>query len=115
MFLIPVGHENSRVNRFPVVSTVMVIACLVGFAGTWPRCEREQEEILEAFQSIHYKAAALHGAKRAQSEDEDGPADEDDDGIEAAAGPHEFLDAIEKTLEKDTSRGASDEDQERLA
>jgi membrane associated rhomboid family serine protease len=110
MLLIPVGHENSRVSRFPVISTAMVIACLVAFAQTWPRCQEEQSELGAVFESIRYKASFLRTAAREDSEDR-----ESETEAEEASGPKEYLDSIEKTIEKRTSGRISEEEQESLA
>src|SRR5262245_56594015 len=110
MLLIPIGHENSRVNRFPVVSTAIVVLCVVAFGQTWPRCQTEQAEIGELLTSIFYRASALIPEGREEAEDEESAMQ----AAMRARGPVEFLDTLEKSLES-RSRSASASDREQLA
>ena len=58
-FFIPIGHEDARMNRFPVVSLSIVLACVIGFMATWPRCQRDEKEITETIATIMGRLATL--------------------------------------------------------
>jgi membrane associated rhomboid family serine protease len=67
-FFIPIGHEDSRIHRFPVASLALVMACLAGFALTWPHCQKEEELIERGIGAIRIEVMALALRERDDSQ-----------------------------------------------
>ena len=106
MFItIPIGHEDSQIKRFPVVSCAIVFSCLWAFGSTWPRVEVEQRELSDCFYKIVGRATALRLISRDESQQIERSFSEDDsegtsDAVLKAKTPLEFLAALETSIDE---------------
>ena len=96
MFIIPIGHEDSRTRRFPAASLAIVAAWVIAFGLSWPKCQEEQKRLEQSVSSAFLELQVLiHD-------------DKDPDGelakamVEAvhASSPEDLLKTIETALAK---------------
>ncbi|MBN1422907.1 MAG: rhomboid family intramembrane serine protease, partial [Planctomycetes bacterium] len=59
MFFFPIGHEDSKIRRFPIVSVAIVVTCIMAFAFTWNTYRAEEKQIVEAVHALVGRTAAM--------------------------------------------------------
>jgi membrane associated rhomboid family serine protease len=60
-FFIPIGHEDSRMRRFPIVSLLIALACIFAFASTWKSLGRQEKAAVESIQAAAGRLGKLCG------------------------------------------------------
>jgi len=59
MFFFPIGHEDSKIRRFPIVSVIIVLICILAFAHTWSIHKAEEKEVMTAVNRLMVRAAEV--------------------------------------------------------
>lgn len=67
-FIFPIGHEDAKFRRFPVVSLAIVAGCLMAFGYSWPRLEEDGKLASKIMEDVLDRIAGLAAANHADPE-----------------------------------------------